>query len=447
MYYSDYNNRPDPNEPIETTAYRVEAAETMGGKPKKKKHMGAKITALCLSCARLGGFAGSGAMLAFGGGGGGSTTVYEGDHAPTIVNVSNVTQSEPLSAAQIYATYVGSTVGITTEITTTNIFGQTVQNAASGSGFVITSDGYIVTNWHVIDEASNIKVTFIDGKSYDAKLVGGDEENDIAVLKIDAAGLTPVVIGSSDALVVGDQVYAIGNPLGELTYSMTGGIVSALNRNVTMSDGRRMNYVQTDTAINSGNSGGALFNQYGQVVGIVSAKLSSSGSGSSASVEGLGFAIPIDDVKSMITDIIEHGYITGRPYLGIVGQSVSGEAVRYGTPAGTYVMGVVEGSGAAKAGIQKEDIITRIDDKEITSMDDLQNAQKDYKAGDTAVFTLYRDGEKTQVTVTFSERNSEMEAAGSALQEQINQELQEQYQQQYQQQQQQQSGGYWPFGW
>ena len=194
-------------------------------------------------------------------------------------------------------------------------------------------------------------------------------------------------------------------------------------------------------------SGGALFNQYGQVVGIVSAKLSSSGSGSSASVEGLGFAIPIDDVKSMITDIIEHGYITGRPYLGIVGQSVSGEAVRYGTPAGTYVMGVVEGSGAAKAGIQKEDIITRIDDKEITSMDDLQNAQKDYKAGDTAVFTLYRDGEKTQVTVTFSERNSEMEAAGSALQEQINQELQEQYQQQYQQQQQQQSGGYWPFGW
>ena len=178
MYYSDYNNRPDPNEPIETTAYRVEAAETMGGKPKKKKHMGAKITALCLSCALLGGFAGSGAMLAFGGGGGGSTTVYEGDHAPTIVNVSNVTQSEPLSAAQIYATYVGSTVGITTEITTTNIFGQTVQNAASGSGFVITSDGYIVTNWHVIDEASNIKVTFIDGKSYDAKLVGGDEENE-----------------------------------------------------------------------------------------------------------------------------------------------------------------------------------------------------------------------------------------------------------------------------
>lgn len=447
MYNSDYNRPPEEREPIETEHFHVWDAESP--KPPRKKSGAARFVALGLCCALVGGLVGGGGVLAASHLSGGKTTIYQGTSPNSIVSLAHVDGQTVLSPEQIYAANLGATVGVNGNVDT-NVFGYTVKNAVSGSGFVIGSNGsssYILTNYHVIDGVSDIKVFFSDGKSYDATLVGGEKENDIAVLKIDAAGLTPVVIGSSDALVVGDQVYAIGNPLGELTYSMTGGIVSALNRNVTMSDGRRMNYVQTDTAINSGNSGGALFNQYGQVVGIVSAKLSSSGSGSSASVEGLGFAIPIDDVKSMITDIIEHGYITGRPYLGIVGQSVSGEAVRYGTPAGTYVMGVVEGSGAAKAGIQKEDIITRIDDKEITSMDDLQNAQKDYKAGDTAVFTLYRDGEKTQVTVTFSERNSEMEAAGSALQEQINQELQEQYQQQYQQQQQQQSGGYWPFGW
>lgn len=450
MYYSDYNNRPDPNEPIETTAYRVEAAETMGGKPKKKKHMGAKITALCLSCALLGGFAGSGAMLAFGGGGGGSTTVYEGDHAPTIVNVSNVTQSEPLSAAQIYATYVGSTVGITTEITTTNIFGQTVQNAASGSGFVITSDGYIVTNWHVIDEASNIKVTFIDGKSYDAKLVGGDEENDIAVLKIDAAGLTPVVIGSSDALVVGDQVYAIGNPLGELTFTFTGGYVSAKDRSVTMSDGTVMNMLQTDTAINSGNSGGPLFNEYGQVIGIVSAKLSSS-SNSEASVEGLGFAIPINDVKDMVTSIIEHGYVTGKPNVGILMKDVPQEAQQYGVPVGSEVLAVLDGSGAGKAGLQAGDIITAVNGTAVSGSEALKAAVQDCKAGDKVTFSVYRDGDTVELEITLDEDNQTTQEAMEQLQKdyQEQQAQQEQQQPQQEQQQPQQNGGYfpWPFGW
>lgn len=447
MYHSNYNDYPSQfnrgdKDPIETTDFLIDGQPPRAGR-KKKSPAWPKLTALVLAAALLGGVAGGGAMALWGPKA--STILYEGSHAPTAVSVFSVDAKEPLTASQIYATYVGSTVGITTEITSTNIFGQQVQNAASGSGFVITADGYIVTNYHVIEGASNITVTFMDGKSYEGKLVGGDQENDLAVLKIDAAGLTPVVVGSSDALVVGDQVFAIGNPLGELTYSLTGGYVSALNRNVTMSDGRRMNYIQTDTAINSGNSGGALFNIYGQVVGIVSAKLSSGSNSSSASVEGLGFAIPMDDVKSMITDLIEHGYITGKPYMGIVGGSVSGEAQRFGTPAGAYVMGLAAGSSAEKAGLQKGDIITKIDDTIVTSMDDLQNANKGYKAGDTASLEVSRSGQALTLSITFDERTAEREAASQAVQEQINQEQQAQ-----QQQQQQQSGnsfGGWPFGW
>ena len=444
MYYSDFNpdNRPEEQQPqqtFEATSYRIEDDVRP---TKKKKRLWPKITALCLVCALLGGGAGAGVM-ALAGGVKGSTTVYQGDRTPTVVSVSNVTTKEPLTAAQIYATYVKATVGITTEINT-NVYGQVVQTAASGSGFVISQDGYIVTNYHVIEDASKITVTLVDGKSYDATLVGGDEENDIAVLKVDATGLDTVVIGSSDNLVVGDQVYAIGNPLGELTFSLTGGYVSALDRNVTMSDGRRMNYIQTDTAINSGNSGGPLFDQYGQVVGIVSAKLSNNGDSTEASVEGVGFAIPIDNVWNMITDIMEYGYVTGKPYMGIINTSVSGEAQRYGTPAGAYVLGVVEDSCAAKAGLQEGDIITKLDDTDITSSDDLQNALADYQAGDTATLTVSRSGQVQTLTITFDERTDERVAASQELQDQIEQE-----QQQYSNQQQYGNGGgiFWPFGW
>ena len=444
MYYSNFNpeNRPEEQQPqqtFEATSYRIEDDVRPS---KKKKRVWPKVTALCLACALLGGGAAAGTM-ALTGGVKGTTTVYQGDRTPTVVSVSNVTTKEPLTAAQIYATYVKATVGITTEINT-NVYGQVVQTAASGSGFVISQDGYIVTNYHVIEDASKITVTLVDGKSYDATLVGGDEENDIAVLKVDATGLDTVVIGSSDNLVVGDQVYAIGNPLGELTFSLTGGYVSALDRNVTMSDGRRMNYIQTDTAINSGNSGGPLFDQYGQVVGIVSAKLSNNGDSTEASVEGVGFAIPIDNVWNMITDIMEYGYVTGKPYMGIINTSVSGEAQRYGTPAGAYVLGVVEDSCAAKAGLQEGDIITKIDDTDITSSDDLQNALADYQAGDTATLTVSRSGQVQTLTITFDERTDERVAASQELQDQIEQE-----QQQYSNQQQYGNGGgiFWPFGW
>lgn len=440
MYYSNYNDfhHDDEQQPIETVNYQVHEAEEP---PKKKRGIWPKVTALCLAVALVGGLAVGGGIAGVNYLTRGTTTLYEGTR-PTAVTLANVDQNEPMTAAQIYATYVNSTVGITTEIDT-NVFGQVVQTAASGSGFIISQDGYIVTNYHVIEDASAIKVTLYDGTSYPATLVGGDEENDIAVLKIAATGLTPVVIGSSDELVVGEPVYAIGNPLGELTFSLTGGYVSALNRNVTMSDGRRMNYIQTDTAINSGNSGGALFNQYGQVVGIVSAKLSSSGSSTSASVEGIGFAIPIDDVKDMITDLIQYGYITGQPYMGIINQTVSSEAQWYGTPAGAYVRGVVDGSCADTAGLQVGDIITAIDDTSVTSSDELSNALKDYEAGDTATLTVSRSGESLTLTITFDERTDERVQASQDLQDQIEQ----QDQQNQNQQNNNNWGNFFPFGW
>ena len=274
MYYrNDYNSPHEPwEQPIETTGHVVE--EPGHKEPKKKKSFGGKIVALCLVCALVGGVAGGAGVAAFSGNNsGGSTTLVEGERTPTVVNVSNVTTKDPLTASQIYQAYVGSTVGITTEIVTTNYFGQPVSQAAAGSGFVISDNGYILTNYHVIKGASSIKVAFMDGTNYDATLVGGESENDIAVLKINASGLSPVVLGNSDNVQVGEQVVAIGNPLGELTYSMTQGIISAKDRSITMSDGTVMNMLQTDTAINNGNSGGPLFDMYGQVIGITNMKL------------------------------------------------------------------------------------------------------------------------------------------------------------------------------
>ncbi|WP_243413585.1 S1C family serine protease [Pseudoflavonifractor phocaeensis] len=374
--------------------------------PRKKKKKGAaKFVALGLCLALLGGMVGTvGTLAATGRLFGGSTTLYEGTVVPTAVKMASIDGQTTLTLPEIYATNVGSTVGITTELVTTNYWGQPVSEAAAGSGFVISSDGYILTNYHVIDGADSIEVAFINGDSYQAKLVGGDEEQDIAVLKIEATGLTPVVLGDSSALHVGDQVCAIGNPLGELTYSFTVGYVSALDRNITMTDGEVMNMIQTDTAINSGNSGGPLFNQYGEVVGITSAKLSSSGSSSEASIEGLGFAIPINDIKDMVTSIIEYGYVTGKPSMGTTVATVTqSDAARYGWPVGVYVNSVEEGSAAEKAGLQQGDIITAIDGTEITQISDLKGALKNYKAGDTATLTLDRNGKTDTVEITFDE--------------------------------------------
>lgn len=440
MYYSSDNRGQEPWEnPIETTGRPLDEGGGRQGPGKKKNH-GAKVVALCLVCALVGGVAGGAGVVALQKGNA-STTLYEGTRTPTVVNIAQVNGRTQLTAPEIYASFVGSTVGITTEITT-NVFGQPVSSAAAGSGFVITQDGYILTNYHVIDGATKIKVSFVDGASYDATLVGGEEENDIAVLKIDATGLKPVVIGDSDNIKVGEQVVAIGNPLGELTYSMTQGIVSAKDRSITMQNGDVMNMIQTDTAINSGNSGGPLFDMYGQVIGITSAKLSnSSGTSSAATIEGLGFAIPINDVKGMVQDIIENGYVTGKAYMGITVTTVpESDAQRYGMSQGALVKSVDETSCAAKAGLRKGDIITAIDGKAVVSSAELVEAKKDYKAGDTVTLDVERSGEKLTLSLTFDEDTPQRRAAQEkAIEEETQQE---------QQQQQSQNGSefFWPFG-
>ena len=321
-----------------------------------------------------------------------------------MVNLSKVNAGQKLSAAEVYASNINSVVGITTQITT-NIWGQQVAQAASGSGFVISSDGYILTNYHVIEDATSVSVQFKNGEKYPAVIVGGEEDNDVAVLKIDATGLAPVVLGSSSDLVVGEDVVAIGNPLGEMTFSETRGIVSALDKPLTMSDGTVLNVLQTDCAINPGNSGGPLFNMYGQVIGITNAKYSRSAGSDEASIEGICFAIPIDDVNGMIQDIITHGYVTGKPYVGVTLQTVNAQAAaRYGRRGGAYVQSVVPGAAADKAGLEVGDIITAVDDEEVDGSAAFIAIKDKHKAGDTVTLTIDREAKKMTLKLTFDER-------------------------------------------
>ena len=385
--------------------------------PTRKKRTGLKLAALGLCCALVGGLVGVGGALGMsgllsdkGGAGDQGTTIYLGQAPAAVVSVVEQSAGQVLTPAQVYAANVEACVGITVS-TTTNVFGYNTTSAATGSGFVISADGYIITNYHVIEEAAKersvpIEVSFHNGDSYEARLVGGEEDNDVAVLKIQAEGLRPVVLGDSDALVVGEPVYAIGNPLGELTYSLTDGLVSALDRVISFGSGDdavSLNMLQTNCVINSGNSGGPLFNSYGQVIGITTAKMSGS-SASSATIEGLGFAIPINDVTDLVQDLIEHGYVTGKPYMGISVSSVSeADAKRYGLPVGAYVETVEAGSCSEKAGLQEGDIITKIDDTVITTNSALIAAKATYKAGDTVTLEIVRSGQVLQLQLTFDE--------------------------------------------
>ncbi|MDE6107131.1 MAG: trypsin-like peptidase domain-containing protein [Oscillospiraceae bacterium] len=431
MYYNDYNHFQQESMELQPIAPPEP--------PKKKKGRGLKLAALCLVCALLGGIGGGLAVRNIPALSGNNTTLFEGSHAPVAVDLSNIHTGQPMTGAQVYAKNVGASVGITTELVTTNYWGQKVKGAAAGSGFVISAEGYILTNYHVIKGATAIQVAFVDGKTYPATLIGGEEANDIAVLKIEATGLTPVVLGDSDNLVVGEQVCAIGNPLGELTFTFTAGCVSARDRSITMENGEVMNMLQTDTAINSGNSGGPLFNMYGEVIGITTAKYSANSSSSTASIEGIGFAIPINDVKDMVKDLMEKGYVTGKPSLGILMNDVSAEATyRYGIPQGAYIEAVLENSCAQKAGLQVGDIVTAVGDHTVGTSTALQSVVKEYKAGAEITLAVYRNGETLTLTVTLDEntlqRTDEMQA------------LQEEYQKTYQQQQQQQNTWSWPFG-
>ena len=405
--YENYNEYAEAETAMEEETVSEQAQEAAPEMNGKKKKTGRKMVAFALCFALLGSALGVGGVaVANATKGSGSTTLFFANrNLNATVETAYVDTTREMTPAEVYAGNVESTVGITTQITT-NYFGYQTQAAAAGSGFILTEDGYVLTNYHVIEDASKITVSMFDGTTYDASLVGYDESNDIAVLKIDAEGLTPVVLGDSSSLVVGDQVMAIGNPLGELTFSLTVGYVSALGRSVTLENGTMMNLIQTDAAINSGNSGGALFNSHGEVIGITNAKYSSSGFSGTASIDNIGFAIPVNTVRNIVMSIIEKGYIV-KPYIGVTVEPVSSSMMRYGVPAGVAITGVMEESPAQAAGIQVDDIITKANGKNIRTTQDLLNIISSGNVGDELVLSVYRKGEYLELTVTIGERQQD----------------------------------------
>ncbi len=304
------------------------------------------------------------------------------------------TEAGALTLQEIYKKMIPSTVSILT---------QTASGTASGTGIVMTADGYIITNDHVVEDGVSYLVLLSDDSQYDATLVGADAISDLAVLKIDAADLTPAEFGDSGAVEVGDTVVAIGDPLGvELRGTMTDGIISAINRDIT-TNGRTMTLLQTNAQLNNGNSGGPLINVYGQVIGVNTMKM---GSYRTNSVEGLGFAIPIATAKPIVDELIEKGYVSGRPAIGIQGDSVPAYAQAfYRMPNGVYVSYVFPGSDAANQGLREGDIIVAIDGTAVSSMDDLNAIKNQHTAGDTVQLTVYRAGQTYEVSVTLMDRN------------------------------------------
>lgn len=311
---------------------------------------------------------------------------------------------EVLTPAQVYAQNVGSVVGISCDATAT-VSGQTLRRSVTGSGFLVTADGYIVTNYHVVENASSITVNTQSGEQYEGTLIGRDSTADMALLKIEAEGLPTVTLGSSARLAIGDMVVAIGNPLSALEATQTVGYISGKNREVT-TDSNVVNMLQTDVAINSGNSGGPLFNMRGEVVGITTAKYSGTTS-SGASIEGISFAIPIDDLKKSIEDLQTEGFIRSA-YIGIRGMDVDAAVVdTYGLPNGAYVETVEPGYAAEAAGVQPKDIIVGLGDESVTSFNSLARALRSFQAGEETTIRVYRSGSYLELPITLSERPQE----------------------------------------
>ncbi len=311
---------------------------------------------------------------------------------------TQVANKKLLTVVEI-AQKVGPTVvGINTKVQKPTIFGTSAISEGSGSGIIISADGYVVTNNHVIEGASEIKVLLSDGKELDAKLVGGDARTDLAVVKIEGTNFPYATLGNSSELQVGELAVAIGNPLGnELAGSVTGGYISALNRSITVDD-QKFNLIQTDAAINPGNSGGALVNNYGEVIGINSVKMSASG------VEGIGFAIPIDEAKPIIEDLKNNGYVKGRPVIGIAGRNVTEQdSYYYDIPVGIYVLELTPYSAAEKAGIKPADVITEIDGVKVTTIEELNKEKEKHKAGDNVTLTVIRGDETLKIKLTLQE--------------------------------------------
>lgn len=385
--------------------------------PKKKKkfngkHVARSAVALVLAAAM--GFAGGFVGAKFGGSGkvviqqvAPSSTADSASGSDSSITAASSSGSS-LTTEQVADLVSPSVVVITTEqvvYSQWSWYGQNQVESGAGSGVIISSDGYILTCAHVVDGASTITVTIGD-KDYTATLVGEDTTSDIAVIKIDADGLTPATVGNSDSLKVGQSVMAVGNPLGELGGTVTGGMISALNRSVTIqgsSSVNTMSLIQMDASVSPGNSGGGLFNMNGELVGIVNAKSSSS------DAEGLGFAIPINDAIKVAQELLENGYVTGRPYLGITYLAVTDAqtAAQLGVNAyGVYVVEVVKGGPAEKAGLQAGDRIVSVDGTEIASKDDLGTLMQKHAAGDTLSITIAREGQMQTVNVTLGEKTA-----------------------------------------
>ena len=330
---------------------------------------------------------------------------YQRELTPLPETLPTYDSGKTLTAQEVYGINVDAVCGIATEVTT-NVFGQTASTAVVGSGFVLTEDGYVVTNNHVVEGTDNVSVKLHDGSTYPAEVVGGDSLSDVALLKIEAEGLSHVAVGDSDAIAVGEGCIAIGNPLGELTFTMTGGYVSALPREINIS-GKPISMFQTDAAINAGNSGGPLFDMAGNIIGITSAKISGI-TGSGASIEGVGFAIPINEALRVVYDLQEYGYVRGRAFLGVTVKELdAATADTYGLPVGPIVQSVVADSCADKAGIAVKDIILAFNERNVKTYTQLMSALNKCSAGDVVTLRIYRAGAELDVTLTLDERPEE----------------------------------------
>ena len=313
-----------------------------------------------------------------------------------------VPAGEGMTPAQLYASSVDSVVAISTTIQANSYYGP-AEGSSAGSGFILSEDGYVITNYHVVENATGIDVITHDGTEYPAKLVGFDATNDLAVLDVEAEGLPAAPLGSSTDLVIGDMVVAIGNPLGELASTQTVGYVSGIDREVSTDGLTTISMIQTDAAINPGNSGGPLFNMMGEVIGITTAKYSGT-TGSGATIEGIGFAIPIDDVEPLIDDLIDFGYVTGA-YMGVSVQNTDEEAAaKFGLPTGAYIVSVDKDGSADRAGIQPKDIVIGLDEYEVRNVTDLTRALRNYQAGDIATVKLIRGGREMSLLITLDEK-------------------------------------------
>ena len=380
---------------------------------KRRKRSGGRIarSAVALVLAAAMGFAG-GFVGARVGNAGNKVVIQQVERTDSSAASGTAVASGGMTTSQVSEMVSPSVVVITTEqvvYSQWSWYGQNQVESGAGSGVIISSDGYILTCAHVVSGASQITVTIGD-TDYTATVVGEDDTSDVAVLKIDATGLTPATVGDSDGLAVGDNVLAVGNPLGELGGTVTSGIVSALNRSVTIqgtSSTNTMSLVQMDASVSPGNSGGGLFNMNGELIGLVNAKSSSS------DAEGLGFAIPINDAIKVAQDLLENGYVSGRPYMGITYLAVTDAqtAAQLNVSAyGVYVVDVVQGGPADKAGLKTGDRIVSIDGTEIAQRDDLGTLIQQHTAGDTLSITVARDGQMQTVSLTLGEKNTSTNA-------------------------------------